>query len=109
MERAQRITKGSTFLMTIDDKNFSFPFVSVRFDAFGAFCLCERSLRSGKRLQTQANTREDRLAVSTPSVGTMLINRMRFPTESFGDWRRLIERRPALLIRDFQEQQKRQL
>ena len=52
--------------MTIDDKNFSFPFVSVRFDAFGAFCLCEGSLRSGKRLQTQANTREDRLAVSTP-------------------------------------------
>ena len=59
--------------MTIDDKNFSFPFVSVRFDAFGAFCLCERSLRSGKRLQTQANTRGDRLAASTPSVGTSLL------------------------------------
>ena len=62
--------------MTIDDKNFSFPFVSVRFDALGAFCLCERSLHSGKGLQTQANTREDRLAVSTPSVGTMIINRL---------------------------------
>ena len=58
--------------MTIDDKKISFPFVSVRFDAFGAFCLCERSLRFGKRLQTQANTREHRSAASTPSVGTGL-------------------------------------
>ena len=58
--------------MTIDDKNFSFPFVSVRFDAFGAFCLCERSMRSCNQLRNKANTREDRLAVSTPSVGTIL-------------------------------------
>ena len=57
--------------MTIDDKNFSFPFVSVRFDAFGAFCLCERSMRSCNQLRNKANASEAHLAVSTPSVGTM--------------------------------------
>src|SRR5439155_12356217 len=58
--------------MTIDDKNFSFPFVSVRFDAFGAFCLCERSMRSCNQLRNKANASEAHLAVSTPSVGTGL-------------------------------------
>ncbi len=70
--------KKLIFLMTIDDKTFSFSFAFVRSDAILAFCLCERSMRSGKRLQTQTNTREDRLAVSTLSVGKLfVINNLR--------------------------------
>jgi len=59
------------FLMTIDDKTFSFSFAFVRSDAILAFCFCERSLLFRKQLRMQANAREDRSAGSTPSVGNI--------------------------------------
>jgi len=64
--------KKPIFLMTIDDKILSFSFAFVRSDAILAFCFCERSLRSCKRLQKHTNASETGSAVSTPSVGTIL-------------------------------------
>ena len=88
---------GGGFLMTIDDKTFSFSFVSVRSAVFLAFSSCERSMRFCKQLPTQANASELGLADSTHSVYKLCVINNLYVTA----WRNWASLRRKLARRQF--------